>query len=112
MSKRKVSSTQMSLFDEAAFVDDKREIDKRAIEEQIIRKQTELVAGERDYQRLLPSKKAFYDASLTKHSNRAKVNGEWYDVKFCKYISGFLGNWVRRRSQLEWEVSELMKLLV
>jgi len=111
MNKRKISKDQLKLFDTVIQFEAEPMPSRRQIEEQIIRKQTELQHAQLDYNRNFHSRKALEIAAQTKHSNRAKVDGEWMDVRFCKYLLTFLKDFPRRKSQLEWEIAELMKLL-
>lgn len=80
---------------------------KRALEEAIIRKKTEVRHGQMDYDRLRPLKGEYAKAVQIKHSNRVKINGDWVDTKFAKFTYRFIENWAQRRSQLEWEIQEL-----
>lgn len=84
---------------------------KKSILNSILMKQEELRIGELDFQRWRPSMKQLREAAATKHSNRAKVDGEWYDVRFCKYLVQFMDSWRRRASGLAWEIEELKKLI-
>ena len=72
-------------------------------------KQEELRVGRLDYDRWRPLKKAICDAALDKTSNRAKINGDWLDMKYVKTLAKFLNNWARRENQLAWEINELRK---
>jgi len=85
---------------------------KRSISESIIRRETELKHGQMDYDRLLPLRGEYERGADVKHSNRVKVNGEWMDVRLVRATHKFLSNWKRRKSQLEWEISELYRQLV
>lgn len=111
MSKKQLSKSQMSLFDNVAHETGGDTLTRRQIEEQIIRKETELLHGQQDYNRHRPSMRALEIAAATKNSNRAKVDGVWMDVRFCKYLVKFMKDWTRRRSQLAWEIDELKKLI-
>jgi hypothetical protein len=109
--KKKISSSQLQLFDTIGKEGVSQQPAKRMIEEKIIRLETELKHGQMDYNRNRPSLKAIEEAAQTKNYNRAKVDGIWYDVKFCKYLVRFMHDWARRRSALEWEIQELKKML-
>lgn len=109
--KGKIQKEQLPLFDTIGSEEIVLKPSRRAVEEQIIRKEEELRVGQMDFNRNRPSLKELERAAETKHSNRAKVDGVWYDVKFCKYLVKFMHDWMRRRSQLEWEIAELKKLI-
>jgi len=70
-------------------------------------KTEELRVGGLDYDRWRPLLKEIRIAAAVKHSNRAKVNGEWYDVRFMRYLLKFMSDWTRRAANLEWEINEL-----
>lgn len=74
-------------------------------------KQEELRVGRLDYDRWGPLKKQICDAALNKHSNRAKINGDWLDIKYVKTLAKFLNEWARRENQLAWEINELRREL-
>ena len=83
----------------------------RALNEAILRKKEEVRVGQLDFDRWRPNMREIEAAAATKNHNRAKVDGEWYDVRLCKALSHFMNDWRRRRSQLEWEITELEKEL-
>lgn len=109
--KRKTSQIgSMPLFpSEADFVNPAPS--KRALETALVRLKTELHHGQLDYDRLAPLKNEYSRAAQVKHSNRVKVFGEWYDIRLVKATSAFLKDWTRRRSQLEWEITQLEREL-
>ena len=111
MKRKAISKDQLRLFDDCAVPDKEGGLTERQITEQIIRKETELEHAYYDYCRHFHSRKALELAAATKHSNRAKVDGEWMDVRFAKYLLKFINDYPRRKSQLEWEIAELKKML-
>lgn len=74
-------------------------------------KEEEVRVGRLDYNRWRPLLREIKQAAAVKHSNRAKVNGEWYDVRFMRYLLRFMNDWIGREAQLMWEIDELRKSL-
>lgn len=77
----------------------------------ITHKEEEVRVGRLDYDRWRPLIREIKQAAAVKHSNRTKVNGEWYDVRFMRYLLRFMTDWIGREAQLKWEIEELRKSL-
>ena len=108
--KKTVSTAQMQLFPTNEILPSSSP-SRNALITALTNKTEEVRVGRLDYDRWKPLLREIKQASAVKHSNRAKVNGEWYDVRFMKYLLKFMNNWVSREAQLKWEIEELKREL-
>lgn len=106
---KKIGPVQQTMFSDDSYKNSSPS--KRALHESIIRKQEELRVGQLDFDRYRPDRKKYEEAASTKHSRVARVNGELIPVIMAQSIVKFLNSWVRRRSQLVWEIDKLKKSL-
>jgi hypothetical protein len=107
---RNVSTSQLLMFPTNEILPNSSP-SKNALITALTHKTEELRVGRLDYDRWRPLSKEIKIAAAVKHSNRAKVNGTFYDVKFMKYLLKFMGDWARRENQLAWEINEIRKEL-
>jgi predicted nucleic acid-binding Zn-ribbon protein len=106
--KKNVSTAHIVMFPDNAILPNSSP-SKNALITALTHKTEELRVGGLDYDRWRPLLKEIRIAGNIKHSNRAKVNGNWYDVRFMKYLLKFMDNWKSRAAQLEWEINEIRK---
>lgn len=109
--KKNVPTAQLLLFPTNEILPNSSP-SKNALITALYNKKDELRLGRLDYDRHRPNLKEIETAAATKHSNRAKVGGEWYDVRFCKYLLKFMKGWIAREAKLKWEIQELEKELL
>jgi len=109
--KKKVSTAQLVMFPQNELLPNSSP-SKNALITALTHKTEELRVGGLDFDRWRPLLKEIRQAASVKHSNRAKVNGVFYDVRFMKYLLKFMENWRARAAQLEWEINELRQQIV